>query len=282
MSTCFDSGQSAAQQIEEKTPDQGSIVIPETADEAFQFRERQRHRQDRHPEERRISVTDQTGGKVLCNRCSPIEMKPNADKAREEVVLVHRVQAGEELAFQQLVERYQSKVFCIIRGILGKRNEVEDIAQQVFTKVYHSINSFDFRSSLFTWIYKITVNECYDYLCKKRIRKLVYEHEILPENELRMDVFAPVRDPSIPVDREVEQRDFAMKLLAHLSEEERSLIMLKEMEGCSIEELATMTGLNENTIKVRLFRVRQKLLNVAQQFRSIQPAGVRSKYHHGY
>ena len=277
MNTCFPSGHSTAQQIEEKAPDQGSIVIPETADEAFQFRERQRPRQDRQPEERRISVADQTDGNVLCNRCSPIEMKPNAAKAGDEAVLVHRVQAGDELAFRQLVERYQSKVFCIIRGILGKRNEVEDIAQ-VFTKVYFSINSFDYRSSLFTWIYKITVNECYDYLRKKRIRKLVYEHEVLPENEQRTDVLAPVRDPSIPIDREVAQRDFAMKLLAHLSEKERSWIMLKEVEGCSIEELAAMTGLNENTIKVRLFRVRQKLLKVAHQFRSIQPAGVRSTH----
>jgi len=281
MSTCSASGHSTAQQIEEKAPDQGSIVIPETADEAFQFRERKRPRQDRQPEERRISVADQTDGKVLCNRCSPIEMKPNAASAGEEAVLVHRVQAGDELAFRQLVERYQSKVFCIIRGILGKRNEVEDIAQQVFTKVYFAIDSFDFRSSLFTWIYKITVNECYDYLRKKRIRKLVYEHEVLSENEQRMDVLAPVRDPSIPIDREVAQRDFAMKLLAHLSQEERSLIMLKEVEGCSIEELAAMTGLNQNTIKVRLFRVRQKLLKVAQQFRHIQPAGVRLTHHHG-
>ena len=257
MSTCFASGRSAAQQIEEKEPDQASIVVPDTADEGFQFSEPLRPRHGQQPN----------------NRCSPVEMKPNADQAGEEAVLVHRVQAGDELAFRQLIERYQSKVFCIIRGILGKRNEVEDIAQQVFTKVYFSINSFDYRSSLFTWIYKITVNECYDYLRKKRIRKLIYEHEVLPENEQRTDVLASVRDPSIPIDREVAQRDFAMKLLAHLSEEERSLIMLKEVEGCSIEELAAMTGLNENTIKVRLFRVRQKLLKVAQQFRHLQPAG---------
>jgi len=203
-------------------------------------------------------------------------MKPNSVNAGEDVILVRRVQAGDELAFRQLVGRYQSKVFRIIRGILGKRNEVDDIAQQVFAKVYFSINSFDFRSSLFTWIYKITINECYDYLRKKRIRKLVYENELLPDDAQGVSVFGLVKDPSIPVDREVAQRDFVTKLLAGLSPEERGLITLKEVEGCSIGELAAMTGLNENTIKVRLFRIRQKLLRLAQQYRRNEPPGFNS------
>ena len=95
----------------------------------------------------------------------------------EEADLVRRVQARDEMAFRELVERYQSKVFSIIYGILRNHNDAEDIAQQVFAKVYFSINNFDFRSSLLTWIYKITVNECYDYLRKKRVRKLVYESD---------------------------------------------------------------------------------------------------------
>ena len=64
------------------------------------------------------------------------------------------------MAFRDIVERYQAKVFSIIYGILRNHNDAEDIAQQVFAKIYFSIQSFDFRSSLLTWIYKITVNEC--------------------------------------------------------------------------------------------------------------------------
>ena len=94
-------------------------------------------------------------------------------KTSEEAALVRRVQARDEMAFREVVERYQSKVFSIIFGILRNLNDAEDIAQQVFAKVYFSIKNFDFRSSLLTWIYKITVNECYDYLRKKRVRKLV-------------------------------------------------------------------------------------------------------------
>ena len=85
----------------------------------------------------------------------------------EEAALVRRVQAKDEMAFREIVERYQTKVFSIIYGILRNRNDAEDIAQQVFAKIYFSIKNFDFRSSLLTWIYKITVNECYDYLAEE-------------------------------------------------------------------------------------------------------------------
>ena len=183
----------------------------------------------------------------------------------EEAALVRRVQARDELAFREIVERYQTKIFSIIYGILRNHNDAEDIAQQVFSKVYFSIGSFDFRSSLLTWIYKITVNECYDYLRKKRVRKLVYESDFSEEDARRLEASDPAIDPAPPADRRLAQRDLVGKLLAKISKEDRSLILLKEVEGHSVEELASMTGLNENTIKVKLFRTRQKLLKAAQR-----------------
>jgi len=186
-------------------------------------------------------------------------------KNREEAALVRRVQAADQMAFAEVVEHYQSKVFSIIYGILRNHNDAEDIAQQVFTKVYFSIRSFDFRSSLLTWIYKITVNECYDYLRKKKVRKLLYESDFTAEDALRMEHREPARDQAPPMDVMLARRDLVMKLLARLSEEDRNLLLLKEVEGHSVEELAEMTGINENTIKVKLFRARQKLQKVAQR-----------------
>src|SRR5580658_1568720 len=118
----------------------------------------------------------------------------------EEATLVRRVQAGDELAFREVVERYQTKIFSIIYGILRNHNDAEDIAQQVFSKVYFSIRNFDFRSSLLTWIYKITVNECYDYLRKKRVRRLVYESDFSQEEAQRMEASDTAVDPAMPVD----------------------------------------------------------------------------------
>ncbi len=184
-------------------------------------------------------------------------------RVTEEAALVRRVQARDEIAFREIVERYQAKVFSIIYGILRNRNDAEDIAQQVFAKVYFSIKNFDFRSSLLTWIYKITVNECYDYLRKKRVRKLIYESDFSADDSLRMERSEPNSSQTPSVDKRLAQQDLVVKLLSKISEEDRSLLLLKEVEGHSIEELAGMTGMNENTIKVKLFRARQKLVKAA-------------------
>ncbi|MCS7025210.1 MAG: sigma-70 family RNA polymerase sigma factor [Bryobacteraceae bacterium] len=193
----------------------------------------------------------------------------------DEALLVKRVQARDELAFREIVERYQAKVYSIIYGILRNRNDAEDIAQQVFSKVYFSIGSFDSRSSLLTWIYKITVNECYDYLRKKRVRKLVYESDFSEEDTRRMENSEAVTATEAAVDDTLARRDLAIKLLEKLSEEDRQLILLKEVDGHSVEELAQMTGMNENTIKVKLFRARQKLFKASQRlFRGGRPATV--------
>jgi RNA polymerase sigma-70 factor (ECF subfamily) len=190
-------------------------------------------------------------------------------RSTDEAALVRRVQAHDEIAFREVVERYQAKVFSIIYGILRNRNDAEDIAQQVFAKIYFSIKNFDFRSSLLTWIYKITVNECYDYLRKKRVRKLVYESDFSADDSLRMEHTEPATDHAPAVDQRLAQHDLVLKLLAKISDEDRSLILLKEVEGYSVEELSQMTGLNENTIKVKLFRARQKLVKAAQRLEKV-------------
>jgi RNA polymerase sigma-70 factor, ECF subfamily len=182
-----------------------------------------------------------------------------------EGALVRRAQAGDEVAFREIVERYQTKVFSIIHGIVRQRNDVEDIAQQVFAKVYLSLKNFDFRSSLITWIYKITTNECFDYLRKRKVRKLVYESDMSEDEVRRVENSEPANERQAPADVDLARRDYITKLLSRVSEEERNLLMLKEVEGHSVEELAEMTGMNENTIKVKLFRARQKLVKAAQR-----------------
>jgi len=183
-----------------------------------------------------------------------------------EVALVRRAQRGEEEAFRTIVERYQGKVFSIIHGILRNRNDAEDIAQQVFTKIYFSLGKFDFRSALVTWIYKITVNECYDYLRKQKVRKLTFESDLSEDDLRRIDNTEDVRrNPAADVDRQTELREIVVRLLDRLSADERQLLILKEVEGYPVEELAHMLSMNENTVKVKLFRARQKLVKVAKK-----------------
>src|ERR1700684_4080871 len=164
-----------------------------------------------------------------------VQAKTRVDhRNSEEAARVRRVQARDELAFREIVDRYQAKVFSIIYGILRNHNDAEDIAQQVFSKVYFSIRNFDFRSSLLTWIYKITVNECYDYLRKKRVRKLVYESDFSEEDAQRMQNSETATGQAPAVDTQLARRDLILKLLSKVSEEERTLILMKEVEGHSV------------------------------------------------
>ncbi|SRR5579884_106281 len=192
---------------------------------------------------------------------------PNKAKVEKhdssEAALVKRCQAGDEIAFREIVERHQSKVYSIIYGIVRHRNDAEDIAQQVFTKVYFSIRGFDLRSSLLTWIYKITVNECYDYLRKQKVRRLVYESDMSEEESKRLENTQTPVNREQPIDQRLEKRDYVLKLLMKVPEEERMLLIEKEVEGRTVEELSAATGLNENTIKVKLFRARQRLVKAA-------------------
>lgn len=225
---------------------------------------------------RRTGMSTMTGALTISAPAAATNSKARVDyQQTEEAALVRRAQAGDEMAFHQIVERYQAKVFSIIYGILRNHNDAEDIAQQVFSKVYFSLKNFDFRSSLLTWVYKITVNECYDYLRKKKVRKLVYESDFSEDDAMRMENSDAAKDQVTPVDTMLARRDYIAKLLSKLSDEERSLLLMKEVEGHSVEELAEMTGINENTIKVKLFRARQKLVKVAERW-GVVPNFVRS------
>ena len=165
-----------------------------------------------------------TGALPLSGFGSKVAAKTKVDyQNTPEGLLVQRAQAGDEAAFREIVERYQSKVFSIIHGIVRQRNDVEDIAQQVFAKIYLSVRNFDFRSSLITWIYKITVNECFDYLRKRKVRKLVYESDLSEDEVRRVENSEPSVDRTAPADSSLAQRDYVLKLLSRVSEEERSL-----------------------------------------------------------
>ena len=101
--------------------------------------------------------------------------------------LVRRAQADDKEAFEELVRRHQHRVFAVAGGILRRREDVEDIAQQVFVKAYFSLKRFDQRAALSTWLYKITVNECWDLLRKKKVRPLIYESDLSEEQARQLD-----------------------------------------------------------------------------------------------
>jgi RNA polymerase sigma-70 factor, ECF subfamily len=187
----------------------------------------------------------------------PLTRQARAEQDRD---LVRQAQNGSEAAFEELVRRHQQRVFALVHGILRKREDMEDVAQQIFLKAFVSLKRFDQRSAFSTWLYKISVNECWDYLRKKKVRPLVYESDLSDEQVSRLDgIVSQDRPAEAPSDR-AEVKDLLDRLLATLAEQDRQLLLLKEVEGFSVEELAKILGLNVNTVKVRLFRARGRIM----------------------
>ena len=102
-------------------------------------------------------------------------------------MLVRRAQNGDVSAYEELVRIHQHRVLAVVGGILRGSEDVEDVAQQALAKAYFSIRRFDLRSAFGTWLYKIAVNECWDYLRKKKVRRLVYESDMSEEQVRKLE-----------------------------------------------------------------------------------------------
>lgn len=206
---------------------------------------------DRHPD--RHPATEAAGSRIV---------RPVAGADDRE--LVRRAQREDKEAFEELMRRHQHRVFAVAGGILKRREDIEDIAQQVFVKAYFSLKRFDQRAAFSTWLYKITVNECWDLLRKKKVRPLVYESDLSEEQAKQVLTSAEKGKDQPDVSDRLEARQRVERLLDGLDERDRLMLMLKEVEGFSIEEIAEILDLNANTVKVRLFRARRRVVRQAR------------------
>jgi RNA polymerase sigma-70 factor (ECF subfamily) len=194
--------------------------------------------------------------------------KSRRDNDRE---LVKRAQKEDKEAFEELVRRHQARVFAVAGGILRNKEDVEDIAQQVFLKAYFSLKRFDQRAAFSTWLYKITVNECWDLLRKRKVRPLLYEADLSEEQARQYGASEERAEQAQDVSERLEKRQELERLLDCLEERDRTMLVLKEVQGFSVEEIAEVLGINGNTVKVRLFRARQR---ITERLRRRRAAGV--------
>ena len=181
--------------------------------------------------------------------------------APDERQLVRQAQAGDEAAYEELVRKHQHRVVAIASRLLRGSADAEDVAQQVFVKAYFSLRRFDLRSKFSTWLYKIAVNECWNHLRKKKARPLVYEADLSEEQVERFEGAAQ-RSAFVDPEEGARQRDLVEWLLSQLDSKDRMMLELKEAQGFSIDEIAELMELNANTVKVRLFRARGKLVEL--------------------
>ncbi len=181
--------------------------------------------------------------------------------------IIEKCKKGDEAAFDELVERHQSKVINMCYGMLSDREDAYDAAQEVFLRVYRHIGSFKGQSSLSTWIYRIVVNVCSDAL-RKRGKTIVTS---LSEEDGDKPVLEIADDSPSP--DEAAQRNETVEMvraaIAKLKDEYREVVLLCDIEGMSYDEAAEAIGCPMGTVKSRLNRARKSLRKILSEKREL-------------
>jgi RNA polymerase sigma-70 factor, ECF subfamily len=179
--------------------------------------------------------------------------------AATEEDLVQRTLEGDQRAFEEIVRRYQGLVLNIVYHYLGRNNVAEDMAQEVFVKLYTTLSRFDRKRSLKAWIGRITANQCIDELRRTR-RQRVQLFSDFDERQAAGELLAQVRsEEPLTVDQAEKAERLLQYALARLSASERMAFVLHEMEGLPYSELAATMGTTELAARIRVSRSRKKL-----------------------
>lgn len=179
--------------------------------------------------------------------------QPQILKLDDDFSLVKKFIDGDESTFRLLVQRHKEKVRNIIYLTLGDSDAVDDIAQEVFITVYKNLKNFRFESLFTTWLYRITVNKCKDYLRKKNVRKI-----FVPIKEANGEL----RNDSVTEKNDISK--FVMDAISKLPQKLKVPLLLKDIEGFSYQEIAETMECEIGTVKSRIFRAREGLKKILQ------------------
>lgn len=182
------------------------------------------------------------------------ETRPEA----EDQELIARTLQGDQIAFEVLVHRYSRQVLRVIRGVLARSSEVEDIAQEVFLRAYRSLGQVQAGSRLGPWLVRIAVNLCYDHLRRLRRRRERTFSELTERETMALDTLLKDETALTQIDR-LSLRDLAERLVGQLAPQDRAVLLLKEREGMETGEIARALGCSEIAVRLRLFRARRSL-----------------------
>jgi RNA polymerase sigma-70 factor, ECF subfamily len=181
--------------------------------------------------------------------------------------LIERARTGDAGAFNQIVLAYRKRILGTISRLIGRPEDVEDVGQEVFVRLYNSLEQLRSAEVFESWVYRLAVNASYDYLRRAKRRGESRMADLSEQQVMKADSVASGRQQD--EDRQKRQtREFVSALFAHVSEEDRLLLTLKEVEGLSLKELEGVYKVNENALKVRLFRARQRVLKAYKMARA--------------
>lgn len=173
--------------------------------------------------------------------------------------LIQRARDGDHAAYNQVVQAYRKRILGTIARLIGRLEDVEDVGQEVFLRLFFSLDQLRTPEVFETWLYRLTVNASYDYLRRQRRRRESRMSDLSEQQVALADASAGTKQQE-ETQRRNKVTEFVTALLSSVSEQDRMLLKLKEIEGLSLKELEKVYGVNENALKVRLFRARQRVL----------------------
>jgi RNA polymerase sigma-70 factor, ECF subfamily len=174
--------------------------------------------------------------------------------------LVRRCQQGDEAAFEELVRKYQQTLFNVIHHNMGRRGDVEDIAQKIFSKVYFSLRKFDNTRPFFPWVYRIAINQCYDEMRRARRRRSITFSELNLEDADNIDNLLKQEEvQEIPIEERKELHDLLYKMLDRIPEKQRKALVLRDLEDVPYDQMAELMNCSEQAARLKVFRARARL-----------------------
>ena len=188
----------------------------------------------------------------------------------EEHKIVKRAQEGDQDAFRELVERYQRKVYSICYGMLKNPEDSMDVSQEVFVKVFRYLEKFNFESSFYTWLYRITVNMCIDFIRKNaKLRSVEFDDGVSRDGEVAGEEHIMPSTLGMNPDKAYGRKELREKMLEALEsipEKHRTILILREVEGLSYEELADVLKISKGTVMSRLFHARKYFQDALEEY----------------
>jgi RNA polymerase sigma-70 factor, ECF subfamily len=189
--------------------------------------------------------------------------EPYSEEDRD---LVDRCQKGDPSAFEELVRKYQQSVLNLVYHYIGYKDDIEDVAQKIFIKIYFSLPKFDLSRPFFPWLYRIAINQCYDELRRIRRQRIHTFSELSIEDAGSLENLISQNEISRDTGEDQEERCALLRrVLDQLPDKQRIAIVLRDIEAVPYAKMAELLKCTEQAARLKVFRARARLKEMMEK-----------------
>jgi len=204
---------------------------------------------------------------IMAEPAERTDLEPAAAAPVAEMDLVRRAQRGELAAYDELVQRYQERIYATVYHMTSNHEDANDLAQDSFIKAFQALKSFKGGSSFYTWLYRIAVNKTINFLKQRKNRVHMSLNDLDFNTENNPDLVALISDKTPRRDAGLKELQEKLNAaLLKLSEPHRLVVVLHDVQGQSHEEIAQIMDCNIGTVRSRLFYARQQLQSLLADY----------------